>query len=96
MKIVKVEDIKSTDREVICPNGGFVSNRILLKSDGMGFGLNKTVIPPNGKQHWHYKSHLESCFCVSGYRWFYPVLIHMTQLRVGSHRWPRSGISWLQ
>jgi quercetin dioxygenase-like cupin family protein len=67
MKIVKIEDIKNTEREVKCPNGGFTSNRILLKSDGMGFGMTKTVIPPNGKQHWHYKNHLESCYCVSGY-----------------------------
>jgi quercetin dioxygenase-like cupin family protein len=67
MKIVTMEEIKGTDREVKCPNGGFTSNRILLKSDGMGFGMTKTVIPPNGKQHWHYKNHLESCYCVSGY-----------------------------
>lgn len=66
MKIVKIEGIKGTDREVKCPNGGFTSNRILLESDGMGYGMTKTVIPPNGKQFWHYKSHLESCYCVSG------------------------------
>lgn len=66
MKIVKISDIKGTDREVECPKGGFTSNRILLKSDGMGFGMTKTVIPPNGKQFWHYKNHLESCYCVSG------------------------------
>ena len=66
MKIVKIEDIKNTDREVKCPNGGFVSNRILLESDGMGYGMTKTVIPPNGKQRWHYKNHLESCYCIEG------------------------------
>lgn len=66
MKIVKISEIKGTDREVKCPKGGFVSNRILLKSDGMGFGMTKTVIPPAGKQFWHYKNHLESCYCVSG------------------------------
>jgi len=44
------------------------SNRIILKSDGMGFGLTKTVIQPNaGKVFQHYKNHLESCYCVSGY-----------------------------
>lgn len=66
MKIVKIKDIKGTDREVECPKGGFTSNRILLESDGMGYGMTKTVIPPNGKQFWHYKNHLESCYCVSG------------------------------
>ena len=44
------------------------SNRIILKSDGMGFGLTKTVIQPEaGKVFQHYKNHLESCYCVSGY-----------------------------
>jgi len=66
MKIVKISDIKGTEREVHCPKGGFVSNRILLEQDGMGYGMTKTVIPPNGPQHWHYKNHLESCYCVSG------------------------------
>ena len=66
MKIVKLEKIKNTLREVECPKGGFVSNRILLEEDGMGYSLTKTVIPPKGKQHWHYKNHLETCFCVSG------------------------------
>lgn len=66
MKIVKISDIKNTEREVKCPNGGFTSNRILLESDGMGYSMTKTVIPPKGKQHWHYTNHLESCYCVSG------------------------------
>ena len=65
---MKVIDIKilSEDRKVECPNGGFVSNRILLEEDNMGYTMTKTVIPPKGKQFWHYKNHLESCYCVSG------------------------------
>lgn len=43
-----------------------VSNRILLESDGMGFGLTKTIIKPGKKVFQHYKNHLESCYCVSG------------------------------
>jgi len=65
MKIVKISEL-SAERIVDCPKGGFTSNRILLESDGMGFGMTKTVIPVNGKQFWHYKNHLESCYCVSG------------------------------
>ena len=38
----------------------------LLESDGMGYGMTKTVIPVGERQHWHYKNHLESCYCVSG------------------------------
>lgn len=65
MKIIDVSKL-SEDRVVSCPNGGFVSNRILLDGDNMGYTMTKTVIPPNGKQFWHYKNHLESCYCVKG------------------------------
>jgi hypothetical protein len=65
MRVIKVSDLDK-NRVVSCPKGGFVSNRILLESDGMGYGLNKTVIPANGKQFWSYKNHTESCYCVSG------------------------------
>jgi L-ectoine synthase len=66
MKIIETKSLEGSDRQVSCPNGGFISNRILLKEDNMGYGMTKTIIPPNGKQHWHYKNHLESCYCVSG------------------------------
>lgn len=45
---------------------GFISHRILLAKDGMGFSLHKTVIPTGEPRHWHYKEHLEACYCVSG------------------------------
>lgn len=65
MKIIDVNKLPK-DRVVNCPKGGFVSNRILLAEDNMGYSMTKTVIPPNGKQHWHYENHLETCYCVSG------------------------------
>lgn len=65
MKIIRTSEL-TEDRIVDCPKGGFRSNRILLESDGTGYGMTKTVIPPNGKQFWHYKNHIESCYCVSG------------------------------
>lgn len=66
MKIIRVRDIAGTDREVQCPRGGFTSFRTLLESDGMGFSLHKTVIPKGRPQHWHYKHHLEACYCIAG------------------------------
>lgn len=66
MKIVNVEDLIGTERDVHCPNGGFNSVRMLVKDDGMGFGMTTTFIPPNGWQHWHYTNHLEACYCISG------------------------------
>lgn len=65
MKVIRTAEL-AQDRIVECPKGGFVSNRILLQSDGMGYGLTKTVVPVGQRQYWHYKNHLESCYCISG------------------------------
>lgn len=65
MRIIKTGELPP-ERIVACPKGGFVSNRVLLESDGMGYTLTKTVIPVAGKQFWHYKDHLESCYCIAG------------------------------
>lgn len=52
---------------VDCPRGGFTSIRYLVESDCMGFSLHETTIHPfQGPQRWHYKNHLEACYCVSG------------------------------
>jgi L-ectoine synthase len=69
MKVVKVADTLGTEREVHCPHGGFISYRMALAKDGMGFSVHYTVIPQGGWQHWHYKRHLEACFCIKGRGW---------------------------
>jgi len=66
MKVTNVTGFKGTDREVSCPKGAFTSNRILLAKDGMGYTMTKTVINKGGPYRWHYKNHLETCYCVSG------------------------------
>lgn len=66
MRVIRIKDIAGTDREVQCPHGGFTSYRALLSRDGMGFTVNKTVIPVGPKQFWHYKNHLEACYCIAG------------------------------
>lgn len=67
MNIVRVNDLKGSDRDVLCPKGGFRSIRGLLASDGMGFSMHKTFVPCGmGPQHWHYKNHLEACYCIAG------------------------------
>lgn len=65
MKVIDSFKLPS-ERVVSCPKNGFVSNRILLKEDGMGYSLTRTVIPVGLPQFWHYKNHLETCYCVSG------------------------------
>ena len=66
MNVIRVSDIVGTDREVRCPHGGFTSFRALLAKDGMGFSVHKTVIPAGPPQFWHYKNHLEACYCIAG------------------------------
>ena len=65
MRVIRVKELPS-DRVVRCPDGGFISNRILLGKDGMGFTMTSTVIPKGDAQHWHYKNHLEACYCIVG------------------------------
>lgn len=65
MKVINSFELPK-ERIVKCPKGGFISHRILLESDNMGYTLTRTVVPRNGKQFWHYKNHLETCYCVSG------------------------------
>ena len=67
MKVIDLCDIAGTDRDVKCPRGGFTSVRFLLAKDGMGFSLHRTFVPRGEAQIWHYKNHLEACYCVKGY-----------------------------
>lgn len=45
---------------------GGTSYRVVLKSDGVGFAMMKTVIEKGGPYLWHYKNHQEACMCISG------------------------------
>lgn len=64
MKIARINQLIDTDRDV---NGiGFKSIRPILEKDGMGFSMHKTIIPTGGPYHWHYKYHLEACYCIKG------------------------------
>lgn len=64
MKIIDINNLPD-DRKVKFHSG--VSHRILLKSDGMGYTLTRTVIDAGIRVFQHYKHHLESCLCVSGH-----------------------------
>lgn len=64
MTIRTIEGIEGTERDIT--GKGFRSLRLILASDGMGFSLHKTVIPKGGPHVWHYKQHLEACFCIQG------------------------------
>jgi L-ectoine synthase len=64
MKVVNIRDIVGTEREVNGP--GWISRRLLLKNDGMGFSLHETIIPSGETLNLWYKNHLEAVYCVGG------------------------------
>lgn len=64
MIVRDVKDVIGTEREVRTEN--WMSRRVLLKSDGMGFSFHETTIFPGTETHIHYKNHLEAVWCVEG------------------------------
>lgn len=46
---------------------GGTSIRLSNEADKMGFSVCKTLLPKGGPNMWHYKNHLESCYCISGH-----------------------------
>ena len=66
MIIKTIDEIRGTDREVFAENGNWVSRRLLLKKDGLGFSFNETTIFANTETPIWYKNHIEAVFCVEG------------------------------
>ncbi len=64
MKIVRINQLENTERDVNFTGGHSI--RGIIASDNMGFGVCKTFIPVGGPHHWHYKNHLEACYCIKG------------------------------
>lgn len=64
MIVRKVSDIIGTAQEVVTPN--WVSRRLLLKRDGMGFSLHETTIFAGTETCIWYRNHLEAVFCIEG------------------------------
>ena len=60
------KDIIGTNKEVEAQDGQWVSRRMLLKDDKMGFSFHETIIRANTKTHIHYQNHLEAVYCVGG------------------------------
>lgn len=66
MIVRHIDEIIGTDKEVRAENGNWVSRRMLLKRDGMGFSFHETVIFAGTETRIWYKNHLEAVYCVSG------------------------------
>lgn len=63
---MKVVDVHKLPKERIVKFTGGDSFRAIVKNDGLGFSVNKTVVKQGGAYRWHYKNHLEACYCISG------------------------------
>jgi L-ectoine synthase len=66
MIIRTIKDTANSGREVQAPNGNWISRRLLLESDKMGFGFHETVIFKDTQTRIQYKNHLEAVYCVEG------------------------------
>ncbi len=64
MIVRSIDDIKGTAHDVAAPN--WVSRRLLLARDGMGFSLHETTIFAGTETHIHYQNHLEAVYCIEG------------------------------
>lgn len=59
-----IKDMAGTGREVHAPT--FVSRRMLLGKDGMGFSFHDTILYEGTETRIWYKNHLEGVYCVEG------------------------------
>lgn len=64
MIVRNVNDVIGTELEVKTDN--WLSRRVLLKKDGMGFSFHETVIFPGTETFIQYANHLEAVWCVEG------------------------------
>ena len=64
MIVRTLDEAKSTDREVSTET--WVSRRLLLADDGMGFSLHDTTIRAGSEIPMCYRNHLEAVYCVAG------------------------------
>ncbi len=64
MIVRHIRDIRGSEREV--ETDAFISRRILLKSDGMGFSFHETIIKAGTELLIWYAHHVESVYCIAG------------------------------
>lgn len=64
MIVRTVDEIKDTGSEVFTPN--WVSRRLLLKKDGMGFSFHETIVYAGTETPMQYLNHLEAVYCLDG------------------------------
>lgn len=64
MIVRHITDIYGSPREV--ETDTFISRRLLLKEDGLGFSFHETIIKAGADLFIQYIHHLESVYCIAG------------------------------
>jgi L-ectoine synthase len=64
MIVRRLDELSGTEREINAPT--WVSRRLLLASDGMGFSFHETVLHAGTETRMWYKNHLEAVLCIGG------------------------------
>ncbi len=66
MIVRTLEDIIGSENDIHAETKTWVSRRMLLKKDGMGFSFHDTTIFAGTTTLIWYRNHLEAVYCVSG------------------------------
>lgn len=64
MIVRKLDQIRGTEREVKAKT--WISARLFVRDDRMGFSLHETTMLAGTETRMHYKNHLEAVYCVGG------------------------------
>lgn len=64
MQVRTLDSVQGTDRAVEGPT--FVSRRLLLAKDNMGFSMHDTVLYAGTVTKMWYQNHLEAVYCIEG------------------------------
>ena len=66
MIVRTTQEITGTDRDVADPKGNWVSKRIVLGGDGVGFSFHETTIKAGSVNEFHYANHIEAVWLFEG------------------------------
>lgn len=66
MIVKKLQNVLGTQNEVHDPGKQWVSRRLLLAGDRMGFSLHDTLIFAGSEIAMCYQNHLEAVYCIEG------------------------------
>lgn len=64
MFVRRLQDLKGSDQEI--DGGNWISRRLVLARDRMGFSVHDTIIKAGTETHIHYQNHLEAVYCIEG------------------------------